>query len=184
MFEREIRSLSDVPRWSTLRTIQKQNVAEHSFYVMFYARQIVEFLELTDWLLQVLVYAMWHDAEEQFTGDGPGPWKRLAIDVDRSEVAARRLLSERHPDWPEGPVHDTVKAIVKMANLIDELMFLANDFQMGNRNVVGVMNNTMERVELMVNDMPCNEIQKTNLLQAIKRAHQKHMYHLSDYLTG
>lgn len=184
MFEREIRSLSDVPRWSTLRTIQKQNVAEHSYYVIFYARQIAEFLGLGDWLLQVMVYAMWHDAEEGFTADGPGPWKRLAVDKDRAEVAARRLLKERFSDWPDGPVHKTIKSIVKLANLVDELMFLANDFQMGNKNVTGVMSNTMERIELMMDEMPCNEVQKVNLIHAIKEAQRKHSYDLSNYLTG
>lgn len=186
MFQREIRDFSTVPRWTTLRTIRQQNVAEHSFYVMVYVRQIVIFLGLQHMLLAALEYAMYHDGEETFSGDTPGPWKRISEDATKAAVAARRLMIKRFPDWDAGPVHATVKWIVKVANLVDEIAFLGNEFQMGNRNTVGVSANAIERIQAYLASPPpdiTNE-QCDKLWNEIENANKRHMYDLSDYLTG
>lgn len=190
MFEREIRDFSTVPRWTTLRTVQKQNVAEHTFYVIMYARQIVKFLRLSDLILLIVMdQALWHDSEETFSGDTPGPWKRLSEDPDKASLAARRILAARFSDLPimlPAQWLPIVKSVIKIANMVDELMFLSNDFQMGNKNVTGVMANTVARIEEYVMTMPdpVTGDQKTELLTMIRTAQQRHMFDLSNYLVG
>lgn len=186
MFQREIRDFSTVPRWTTLRTIRQQNIAEHSFYVMVYTRQIINYLDMQLLMLVALEYAMYHDGEETFSGDTPGPWKRLSEDATKASVAARRLMAKRFPEWDDGPVHDIVKWVVKLANLVDEIAFLGNEFQMGNRNVTGVAANTMERTQMHLASPPngVTKEQCDGLWNEIQDASRRHMYDLSDYLTG
>jgi 5'-deoxynucleotidase YfbR-like HD superfamily hydrolase len=186
MFQREIRDFSTVPRWTTLRTIRTQNIGEHSFFVMIYCKQIVLFLGMNEIMLEVLLYAMYHDAEECFSGDTPGPWKRISEDATKASQAARKLMKRRFPDADVGPASKLVKWIVKLANLVDEIAFLGNEYQMGNRNTEGVMRNTMDRVDSHLKQAP-REIttqQVDHLDKAVRDAQQAHMYSLSDYLTG
>lgn len=137
MFEREIRDFSTVRRWGTLRTIQTQMVSDHSFYVALYARDLVPHLrpawrEICD-IGKLLTFAIWHDASETLSGDLPGPWKR-EVAPDNYKAFERRYLNQRFPESPhQEPDSHVEQQVVKVANSIDEIMFLSIEMSLGNR---------------------------------------------------
>ena len=141
MFEREIRDLSHVPRWTIARTIRQQNVAEHSFYVAVYALQIAKIINWStseDDLLALTSIALIHDLHESFTGDTPGPVKRSTYAAGQSTEWIAAQMNARFANLAiSNKTHngDEINAILKAANLLDELFFLAGEKQMGNKSI-------------------------------------------------
>lgn len=157
MLEREYRELSFVTRWSLLRRIRNQSIAEHSYYVALYAMQIAKMVKWPDafpgtvgGLGDLLQAALYHDLGEVVSGDPPGPVHRRAIvDTDHwnKEIAKgvqRRFGEQVTTDWrlanhPTTNMGAEIKVIVKVADSLDALFYLLTEQQMGNgtvRNVV------------------------------------------------
>lgn len=134
MFERDLRTLSFVPRWVITRNIRTQSVAEHSFYVAVYAGQLAHYLEYEGDLGTLLHYALWHDVEEVFTGDIPGPAKRSMVG-DQAELWLMMGLQARF-GFSLAPLTGEGKLIIKIANLLDEVFYKATEIQMGNRGAM------------------------------------------------
>lgn len=134
MFERDLRTLSFVPRWVITRNIHTQSVAEHSFYVAVYAGQLAEYLGFEGNMGDLYHAALWHDAEEAFTGDIPGPSKRSTFGAD-ADIWVREGLELRFSNQVR-PVTKEIKAILKVANLLDEVLYKATEIQMGNRGAM------------------------------------------------
>ena len=118
--------LSVVPRWVVLATIQNQSVAEHCFNVERIARRIArDWLNISE-LDAISQAALHHDDEESLTGDIPSP-------------AKKKLMGEKYLDGAAGGWYngdDRVRAIVKLADLMEAFWFLSMEMQMGNRYVV------------------------------------------------
>lgn len=116
------RRLSVVPRWVVVPTIQKQNVAEHTFHVVQTARWLLPHVlpgaqkVWPDWRLQVTERALDHDELEAATGDNPSPTK------PRSSYFGL----------------DKVDVIVKMADIMEALAFIREEQLMGNGRVEAV----------------------------------------------
>lgn len=164
MFEREYRELSTVPRWTIIRTIQKQNVAEHSFYVALYAGQVADLIKWPGPRAVLLDIALRHDLEEVYMSDIPGPSKRAMVhDVDkyqqRCESENVRRFGEDYKNrtmmfWNLPDVEDQVRAIIKVADLLDECFFLATDHQLGNRSTQMVFEKSLMRLQGAVEKLP------------------------------
>lgn len=150
MFEREITDGRFVNRWSIVRRLREQSIAEHSHLVTVYANDIATYLGLpVEIRLAVALYAPWHDiADEIFTGDAPGPNKRALFDAmgADAEAAHRAKLREwrdrTFPDFDKRTgfpllrdVNDTmtVKLVVKTADWLEAAVAMGTEFQMGNQ---------------------------------------------------
>jgi len=113
------RRLSVVPRWVIVPTIQRQNVAEHSYHVAQTARWLLGFHatlqgggeEAAALHMRVLEYAMDHDIEEAATGDRPSSSKQGKT---------------YHASMPQYAI------IVKVADILEALAFLLEERTMGN----------------------------------------------------
>lgn len=113
------RRLSVVPRWVIVPTIQRQNVAEHSYHVAQTARWLMQFHALKEedereWgMLGALVtfMALDHDLDEAATGDRPTPSKQGKV---------------YHAGMPQSAI------IVKVADILEALALLHHERQMGN----------------------------------------------------
>lgn len=113
------RRLSVVPRWVIVPTIQRQNVAEHSYHVAQTARWLMQFhasegdekLNLT---MAVVDRALDHDVEEAATGDRPTPSKQGKT---------------YHAGMPQSAI------VVKIADILEALAFLHEEKLMGNTRV-------------------------------------------------
>lgn len=141
MFEREYREMSFVPRWSILRKIRDQNIAEHSYYVTLYAGQIADFINWNGDRAALLDAALRHDIEEVYMADWPGPSKRAVVNPEKYMMHVHNENQVRFGDDYEkrGVVADNivedVNTILKVADLMDECFYLATEKQLGNKAV-------------------------------------------------
>lgn len=119
------RRLSVVPRWVIVPTIQRQNVAEHSYHVAQTARWLLGFHvtmlnggeQAAALHMQVLEYAMDHDIEEAATGDRPSSSKQGKT---------------YHASMPQYAI------IVKVADILEALAFLLEEKTMGNTRLTSI----------------------------------------------
>jgi HD containing hydrolase-like enzyme len=113
------RRLSTVPRWTIVPTIQRQNVAEHTFHVARTALWLVgeharaqgNAEDRLSFEMDVLRWALQHDEDEAATGDRPTPSKN------------------GKPHYASMPQHAIV---VKVADILEALAFLMEEKLMGN----------------------------------------------------
>jgi 5'-deoxynucleotidase YfbR-like HD superfamily hydrolase len=167
VLEREIREMAFVPRWSIVRTNRQQFLAEHTFFVAMYANDLAVWLDIEPFYMGALLQmALWHDMEEVFSGDIPGPCKRGGLNS-----AARMQWDERLRGWlwrlfprldeRDGSNHfplsreryEQFSAIIKLADYIDECCEMGTEIQMGNSNVELVFRDSLSRVKNAVREV-------------------------------
>lgn len=134
---RHLRTLEHVPRWNIARVLKRQSVLEHSALVASYAEAIAERIGWKGDYYKLIKYALQHDWPEVVTGDTPSPFKKAVIDVDKlaefeADVLRRYLRTE-----PE-EVDTEVKAIVKLADIIESILYLSSEIALGNTTVRGL----------------------------------------------
>lgn len=152
MFERELIEPMFLDRWTIVRTLNRQSVAEHTYLVTHYVNDICVFLGVsTDIHLSALQAAIWHDVDEQFTGDLPGPNKRGLLDAIGPEASKKwkRRLEEWMARVFKGLYHRSgghvahltegtkplIELILKTADWLEAATRMATEYQMGNRCV-------------------------------------------------
>ncbi|MEI7024786.1 5'-deoxynucleotidase [Paenibacillus sp. y28] len=140
-----------ITRWSLMRNVMKENVAEHSFHVAMLthtlctiANEVFGRQVPTD---RLVTLALFHDVTEVFTGDIPTPVKHQNPDILRSfreieHVAAERLMGmvpeplkdvyepliagHQHAEDPE------LRRYVKAADLLDAYLKCVSELSAGN----------------------------------------------------
>lgn len=150
--EREITDVMFIKRWSIVRTLIPQSVAEHSWAVGMYANDICHIFGLEDHIqLAVLKYALWHDVDEQFSSDLPGPNKRALFDAmgqgaeEKWKFRVTEWMDKVFPGWysrsggdaahlKTAMTHKIVKTVVKAADWLEASVRMATEYQMGNGN--------------------------------------------------
>ena len=174
MFERGIRDFEIIERWGIVRAHRRGSVAAHSHRVAIYADQIAEFISWKGDRAALLRFALWHDAFELVTGDMPGPVKRMLIDPVRAKRVEADILSSMFPgmEWTHpGP---EVCAIVKVADCIDELLWLIVEFRMGNDMLQTVMNDSAKRLEAKMKELPCSILTRAMLEKELQQVIDDH----------
>lgn len=138
----ELRTAAIVPRWSIVWTLNKDYVSTHSFFVAMYSLDIATMLSANDHEDTLLYMALTHDLDETITGDIVSPVKKAIVDKDKSDAYVKKLMQERL--W--GVVNnlerlqskcsplvlERLKAIIKIADQLDSLLFLITEARMGN----------------------------------------------------
>lgn len=144
MFEREIRDASFVKRWSIVRTLRDQSIAEHQYFVAMYANDIASAIDLPMMMhVSLLQQCLWHDLEDEiFTGDIPGPAKR-ALQPDRESFKGKcrewtqkvfGVIGHRNGSGHRDSEQNVITAILKAADELDAACEMATEAQLGNRN--------------------------------------------------
>jgi len=152
MFERELRELSFVPRWTIVRRIKEQSVAEHSYYVALYAGQIADLVEWPGNRAALLDMALRHDLDEVFLSDIPGPSKRAIVDeLNASRFVDKELSRRFGKDYhthgkAEGDEWLQITAIIKVADLLEGVLWMATEQQLGNRSLSKVLEENYDRL--------------------------------------
>lgn len=142
-----------VKRFSTCRVLHPESVAEHSYYVAFYAMLIA------DWAIgeglrdvdmeRLLRRSLLHDTEEARTGDMPRFFKhhdeRLRREIERSAVAAFREVVRESVDEKEAAIleqhwqnakDDTVEGrILAFADFLSVLAYVVEEMRNSNRTM-------------------------------------------------
>jgi len=112
---------SHVKRWHIVETTKTQTVAEHSFNVALIAEEIAGLLKEDVWIDDIIQYAIHHDVPEVGLGDLPTSLKHVfgREELDKVEELSKEMDPESYTNY------DTVKLIVKLADLMDSIIFLA-----------------------------------------------------------
>lgn len=174
LFAREYRDLSWTPRWCIARVNRRQSVAEHHYYVSLYAYLIASLIGFPgERLGHLLVCALTHDVEESFTADWPGPVKRAVIDRVNYDSFVRRNVEARFGDSVVLAFPD-LKAILDVAGLLDEVLYLSGEMQSGNQAVGAIIENSQrrlyEKIDAMRQTFQLNDSQNNILVSEIKAA--------------
>lgn len=184
MFERELRDVSHVFRWGTSRAIHRQSVADHSYYVAIYSDQIATQIDWQGDRAALMRYALWHDVEETVTGDIVGPVKRVIKSSSLSTLATDHLY-QRFPDgeWLK-PDDQDIKKIVALANVVEEIFWLASEMQMGNMTLRAVYINSQSRMREKVKELDVISSVKVRLMAEIEAAMSRHLNSQSKIVEG
>jgi len=177
LFERELRTLGFVPRWVITRNIKTQSVAEHSFYVAIYAGQIAGFMGRgREEIGEILHAALWHDVEECFTGDIPGPAKRdMACQAPSHKDWLLAEIERRFPGQVCN-ISDDIRRILKVANLLDEVFYKATEINMGNKGAIHSCSLSHNRLYAAVKDLLSSDNTISEIWYDIQKAIEQHKH--------
>jgi 5'-deoxynucleotidase len=158
-----------IERWSLMRNVLKENVAEHSFHVSLlthalctiantvYGRQLPTETIVTE--------ALFHDTTEVFTGDIPTPVKHHNPNILRNfreieQIAAERLVN-MVPDELQPVYRPLIEAkktnpehsrYIKAADLLDAYLKCVSELSAGNREFTVAKKQIEQSIEKL--DMP------------------------------
>lgn len=150
LLDPQFRVLSHVPRWAIIRTIKQQNVAEHSYYVAIYAKEIAEFVNLDKDEVPLLVWvALLHDAEEMVTGDIPTPSKERHLHIQRYQI----LRDVEIGLSPDTNLSLAAHKILKIADCFEAIMFLVDEQYIGNITVFELTAHLTDQLQSMCDDL-------------------------------
>lgn len=120
----------ETSRFHTLRTIQQDNVAQHSFGVAHLCQLINPQCSKN-----LILAALEHDLAEQVTGDMPAPSKReLGVSLRMSELEDEIL----HRAGFGVPLTEEEARILKLADCFQGMLFCIRERSLGNRGVEAV----------------------------------------------
>lgn len=138
-----------IQRWSLMRNIEKENLAEHSLQVAFVAQALAiiknKFFGGSTNPERIAVMAMYHDTSEIFTGDLPTPIKYFNPEITQAykhiESAAelhlisllpQELQEDFAPYLDSETFSEEEKHLVKQADLI--CAYIKAQFELDNGN--------------------------------------------------
>jgi 5'-deoxynucleotidase len=146
-----------IERWSLMRNVLKENVAEHTFQVALLTHALCTIANVvynrnvpTE---QIVTLALFHDVTEVFTGDIPTPVKHHNKEIlhnfrEIEDIAASRLLNmvpdelkhvyapligENGKNTEETPELLEQKKYIKGADLLDAYLKCVTELSAGNR---------------------------------------------------
>ncbi len=163
----DVRRLSFVDRFSSVPVTVKENVAEHSFWVVLYSMMIHRELRgPEDALPYVLSYATVHDLPECLTGDVVRTFKysteEMRKAVDKAEDAMVRRLPDSLRDVYEearsGAGKDAlygwyVKAVVKAADFMSLYQYMQREHLRGNSEIGQFVDRMLSDMRVMAKAM-------------------------------
>jgi 5'-deoxynucleotidase YfbR-like HD superfamily hydrolase len=121
--------LSTIKRWGIVKTIQQQSVAEHCFNVQRICMRLAPLFNIDHAVEQFILSqaALHHDNKEALTGDIPSTAKGYTTIGENGVDTDPR-------GWYTG-ASDEIKAIVKLADMLEMFHFMAIEMKMGNRYI-------------------------------------------------
>jgi 5'-deoxynucleotidase len=139
-----------IERWSLMRNVVKENVAEHSYHVAILTHMLCsianEIYHKHIATGEAVSMALFHDAIEVFTGDIPTPVKHQNQEILNSfrhiEAIASQKLSNKVPDQLQhiySPLISSksdsseLRSYVKAADLLDAYLKCLTELSAGNR---------------------------------------------------
>ena len=176
----------DHMRYAGAHVIRKENVAEHSYYVTIMADLLAEDIEehyenISINRLNILRMALYHDAEEAYTGDMITPvknkssqlkqaWETLCVQMTKEGLAIdfpghkhiQKYILHVHEDYEEHKYSKLENLIVKFADMAQSVVYLLREVQFGNTHVIPILMNVVRDVERKFKNVkPLNTYAKT-----------------------
>lgn len=160
LFPPELRTASVVQRWSIVRTINPDSVANHSFYVVYYSLQIARLVKWPGPLADLTFAALMDDIEETFTSDIISPVKHEIIDEGKFANFVSGQMKERLPlvEAQLDVIGDSmwggsIERIIKVADKVDAVLYLITEIRMGNSVLQPLYDDAIENLVLAFHDL-------------------------------
>lgn len=139
----ELYNLTNLIRFSQVPRIKSETVAEHSYFVALFTDWLCLELGVADELHHKCVtYALLHDLSEIVLTDIPHPVKQMLPEIEEAliklEVDVIDYLVPELSHFYKGCVDGEevlIKKIVKLADTLSVLQYLASEISLGNSNV-------------------------------------------------
>lgn len=142
--------LSIIQRWSLARTINKQTVMDHTARVARMALKILDrYGSSKTTREEVLLWALHHDDLEGFCGDFPSTVKDCVDEIILFE-RYRYFMSEYA--YPNN-YNEATKKIVKIADVLDCMLFCGMEESMGNLSLSDELNRNYEKARNIALDL-------------------------------
>lgn len=180
VFDRSIRDAETIERFGTVRMHRRGTMGAHSHRVAIYADQIATLIDWRGDRASLLRWALWHDMDEVITGDLPGPVKRKAIEPGKYRTFIAEEMARRFPGGeymsPGNRNAETIEIemVVKIADMVDELLTLECDIRMGNSDLDSIVKNTSARLFGYIKKSAMSQDRATVLCRAIVDAVARH----------
>jgi 5'-deoxynucleotidase YfbR-like HD superfamily hydrolase len=133
---------SEVNRYHTMMTLQRETVGHHSHGVA-----CLTLLLNPGARRELLIAALYHDLAEQHTGDIPSPAKREYGIGDQVATLEKRLMSVAGLTWPA--LTPDEERVLKLADLAHGALSCTREIGLGNRRMRGVFSRFMSYAESM-----------------------------------
>ena len=149
--------LSSIIRYNTTLKIRNESVAEHSYFVAFYAMMLADFIEGIN-KQRVLELCLIHDYEESLSGDIPHylkmeyPEMNNALETMNKEIMNRLLYKDEYyiKLWEESRGDSTLEAkLLLFCDKLSCLIYAREEVSMGNK----YMKDILDRVYVMMINM-------------------------------
>lgn len=142
IYNTDIYRMSDVWRYGTRLVNRQENIAEHSYYVIFKVYDLgAKYNVPEDKINKAARIAVCHDCGEIYTGDLPYSLKFYSPEIkEKSEELEIRLIKENFPifgkDFEDFITNKDpiVTTLVKAADAYSAVLFTTREEQLGNRN--------------------------------------------------
>ena len=151
----DLTKLRYVTRFSTCQVMHRESVAEHTFYVTFYAMVLADICEQEGIVVDyatLMHRAMVHDIDEARTGDFNRPFKyssealKKALDLSAEKAVEQVVATFLEPMdprvgstsvwylalWKESKAADVEGCIVAFADFLSVLSYMLQELQVSN----------------------------------------------------
>lgn len=176
-FPPELRTAAFVPRWNIVWSTLKDNVAQHSFFVTWYAVMVAKVIKWEGPLDVLMIKALAHDLDETITGDITGPVKASILDKTKADEFLELRMIERMSglidtaysmeDSVGQEVYDDIEKIVNVADMLDAVLWLQLNVCMGNRVLQPTFDVNIKKLEAKWRALPASENDLSRLWQTV-----------------
>lgn len=152
--------LSNLERYNNSIRIHKENVAEHSFYVAFYAMRLCKFFKIAPiYELIIVEKALIHDVHEIKLSDIPHNIKKENLGIEKTCLEFERKYNKKHflslEEGVEAMKDDKFlyflpDFIVGMADVISVLMYSEQEMMIGNSYFNRVHTSAENRINQLI----------------------------------
>lgn len=162
----DIARSATVTRWHSVNCLRYPSIAEHSYLVTMYARDILKRLNPNATIqerLLLIEYCMFHDLPEVLTGDMATPVKRLLESMFEDGESPLDIIEEALcPEYRDlkKQISGTYLAVVaKLADVLEAVKFIYVEGksyiqrQDQNRKILDVLDNLFDLVSNNINDL-------------------------------
>ncbi|HIX01538.1 MAG TPA: HD domain-containing protein [Candidatus Ligilactobacillus excrementigallinarum] len=161
----KLASMNSVHRQSTITTIKSENIAQHSFFVAYYALKIAKVLDLSREIQgEITIEALIHDIAESSSSDVPSNVKYqvpgLKQMLDKAEdFAINKYFPEIQSEFDHLREHeangDIVGTVIKLADIIALIQFLQTERSLGNQDatLIKALNQTYDNLKRHLNKL-------------------------------